>query len=73
MVDNSNSILERTMNEHTASEYLGVSVKCLQGWRQRNIGPKFYKISNRVRYLPSDLLSYLRACAVETEGRSTSQ
>lgn len=55
----------RTMNEREAADLLGVSVKCLQGWRQRRTGPIYYKISNRVRYLHADLLAYLRQRAIE--------
>ena len=61
------AVLERAMNERAAADYLGVSVKCLQGWRQRKAGPRFYKVSNRVRYLPADLLEYLRSCAIEPQ------
>jgi hypothetical protein len=53
------------MDEHDASQFLGVSVKCLQGWRFKQTGPRFYRVSNRVRYLPSDLRDYLRSCVVE--------
>ena len=53
------------LDEQQAADLLRVSVKTLQGWRQRNIGPRYFKLSNRVRYSPDDLRLYLAQCAVE--------
>jgi DNA-binding transcriptional MerR regulator len=52
------------LNEQQAAEILHISVKTLQAWRQRKVGPRYYRLSNRVRYQFSDLLQYISDCAV---------
>jgi hypothetical protein len=61
---------ERLLDERAAAEVLDCSIKTLQGWRQRRVGPRYYKISSRVKYSLDDLREYLKGCAVEsTEGQ----
>jgi len=36
-----------------ASEYLGVPVATLYGWRHRGIGPKAYRVGRHLRYDPA--------------------
>jgi hypothetical protein len=57
--------LQNLVDEDRASALLCVSIKTLQGWRQRRTGPRYFKLSNRVRYSPEDLRAYLAQCAVE--------
>jgi hypothetical protein len=59
---------EGVVDERAAAVFLHVSIKTLQGWRARRTGPKYYKISNRVRYSLDHLQEYLRQCAVEPQG-----
>lgn len=51
------SILEsdRYINEKQASEFLGVAVKTLQGYRVKGGGPEFRKFGKSVRYKFNDL------------------
>ena len=43
--------LNKMINEHTAADYIGHSVRALQNWRVRGGGPKFIKVSGRsIRY-----------------------
>jgi hypothetical protein len=59
------AVIERAIDERAAADFLDISVKTLQGWRQKRTGPRFYKIGNRVKYLPADLHNYLTTCLVE--------
>jgi Helix-turn-helix domain len=59
------SELQSLLDEDQAAALLHVSIKTLQGWRQRKTGPRYFKLSNRVRYSPDDLRVYLAQCAVE--------
>lgn len=53
----------RLLDENEAAAILGTSPRTLQGWRLRGEGPKFLKLGStrrsRVRYDPSDLISWL--------------
>jgi hypothetical protein len=58
---------KRIFDERPAADILDCSVKTLQGWRLRKVGPRYYKIGNRVKYSLDDLHEYLKRCAVEPE------
>ena len=48
------------LDEKKAADLLGVSVRCLQGWRYRSGGPKYVRISRRCcRYRLADLESWI--------------
>ena len=49
----------RQLEPKAAAAYLNVSVRCLEGWRKRGIGPKWRKAGKRVLYSFNDLDSYL--------------
>ena len=55
----------RLLDEQRTADFLAVSVKTVQNWRLRKVGPRYFKISNRVRYSLDDLKAYLAACAVD--------
>ncbi len=39
------------INENLAAEFLGLTVRSMQSWRQRGGGPKFIRLSSRcIRY-----------------------
>jgi Helix-turn-helix domain len=59
--------LNALLDERAAADFLNVSIKTVQGWRLRRTGPRFYRISNRIRYSLDDLQQYLSTCAVEPE------
>jgi len=56
---------EHLLDEDQTATFLHVSTKTLQSWRLRKLGPRYFKLSNRVRYSPEDLRAYLARCAVE--------
>ncbi len=50
------------INEHDAARYIAHSVKTLQSWRCKGIGPKFVRISGRsIRYRYSDLNEWVES------------
>jgi hypothetical protein len=52
------------INENDASEFTGVSIRTLQGWRYRGGGPKYFRLSAKlVRYRRIDLHDYAEKCA----------
>jgi len=53
------------LDEREASKELRIAIKTLQGWRGRQIGPRYFRISNRIRYRRADLRAFLEGCAVE--------
>lgn len=65
MATSSESAGERMVDERGAADLLDISIKTLQGWRQRKSGPRYYKVGNRVKYSLGDLREYLGRCAVE--------
>lgn len=46
------------LNEREAAAFYGASVKTLQAWRFKRIGPNYYKIGGFVRYAMDDLVNY---------------
>ena len=55
--------VRRWAYEADASEYLQIPMPTLRGWRQRGVGPRFYKIGGRVRYDLDDLDAWIAAQA----------
>jgi hypothetical protein len=53
---------ESFLSEIDVAQRLGLSVKALQGWRARRVGPPFLKLGAgpraRVRYRLADLLAW---------------
>jgi DNA-binding transcriptional MerR regulator len=49
----------RLYDERKTAEMLGLSVRCLQRWRQVGLGPPWVKLSSAVRYSHADLVAYL--------------
>lgn len=60
------------MDEKAAAQYLGLSVRTLQDWRSRAIGPAYLKLGtarkSRILYLRSDLDAYAESCRVVPAG-----
>ena len=69
MMDNDNlsrtndpDYLEQLLNEETAAQFLGYTVRCLQNWRVRGQGPKFVRPSRRsIRYRRRDMIEWADA------------
>ena len=54
------------LSEREAAAFLGpVSVRTLQDWRARRVGPVYTKVGRRVAYDVADLEAFLRANRVE--------
>ncbi len=51
--------LDRLLTETDAAQFLGFSIRALQGWRVKGGGPRYVKISGRaVRYRRRDLIAW---------------
>jgi len=53
-------------NKQAAAE-LGLSKTTLERWRWLKVGPKYYKVGNRVFYRPEDLQAFLKTRVREPE------
>lgn len=53
------------LTEQAVANRFKVSVSTVKGWRQRNIGPAYYKLGGAIRYKPEDVDSYERESRVE--------
>ena len=55
--------MEPLLNEVEVAQLLGVSVRTLQEWRQKGLGPPYLKLNERkrgaVRYDPGDIRLYV--------------
>ena len=59
--------LDRMINEHTAADFLGYTIRALQNWRVRGGGPKFVKVSGRsIRYRRRDLIEWAEGLLVSS-------
>ncbi len=57
---------DQLINEQTAADFLGYSVRALQNWRLRGGGPRFVKVSSRsIRYRRRELIAWADARMVE--------
>lgn len=45
----------RQLEPRAAAAYLHVSVRCLEDWRRRHVGPKWRRMGRRIYYAVSDL------------------
>ena len=53
---------ETLIPEADAAEYLGLTARCLQGWRYRGGGPEYVRVSARcIRYRRRDLRAFADA------------
>lgn len=57
------------VDEKAAAEILGLSVKTLQNWRWRHVGPAYTRMNGKmIRYKVEDLTLYAEGGRVETRG-----
>jgi len=57
---------KRRLSEREAAAYLGpITVRTLQDWRLRRVGPAYAKLGKRVAYDVADLDAFLAAQRVE--------
>lgn len=51
--------LDRMIDEKEAADFVGYTVRTLQGWRFKGGGPNFIKVSERsIRYRRRDLIAW---------------
>jgi hypothetical protein len=60
-----------TLDQNAAAEFLGLSPRRLENWRQQRRGPKFSYSRRCVRYKVADLVAWQSAHAVETGERAS--
>jgi hypothetical protein len=55
------------LTEDAAARFLKLSVRTLQAWRCRNMGPAFVRVGRAIRYRYGDLTAWLQANTVAPE------
>jgi len=58
---NMNTNQRELLTETQAAKRLGLSVKTLQSWRYRRLGPPYIRLGGAVRYVPADLDAWIEA------------
>lgn len=53
--------MERMVSQTEVAELLGVTERCVEGWRVRGGGPRYVRVGRLVRYRVSDVSSWLDA------------
>lgn len=61
---------ETLLSEVQASDLLFISVRTLQTWRCKGLGPAFVRAGRAIRYQRGDLLSWIYAHRVVPSARS---
>ncbi len=62
MINFEKDYMDMLITEQETAKFLCHSVKTLQGWRTKNIGPKFVRISGRsIRYRRRDLQTWIES------------
>lgn len=57
------------VKDKSAAKYLNVTTTTLRRWRNEGVGPRWFKLGNRlVRYRMDDLKAFLESCSVNTKG-----
>ena len=59
--------MEGFLTTKEAAEFLRHSEQTLEQWRQKGIGPKYYKPADKVFYTKEDLCEWVKAGVVENE------
>lgn len=52
---------EPLLMEAQAAKLLNVSMRTLQAWRCRNMGPAFIRVGRAIRYRRADLIAWLQS------------
>jgi predicted DNA-binding transcriptional regulator AlpA len=61
MVDSNTRDDESLLNESETAKFLAVSVRTLQAWRTRELGPPFVRLGRAIRYRLKDLIEWVRS------------
>jgi excisionase family DNA binding protein len=54
----------KLLTEDEAAELVGLSVRTLQAWRSRGVGPAYVHVGRKVRYRLSDINRWISANTV---------
>ncbi len=46
-------------------EQYGIKLSHLRSWRQRGLGPSYYKIGGAIRYTPEDVEKFIESSRIE--------
>lgn len=49
---------------------LKVSTRTIEGWRLNGLGPRYVRVSNRIRYKESDIIHYMSKNSVKKVKKS---
>jgi hypothetical protein len=60
------------LNEVRAADFLNLSVRTLQAWRNKGVGPAFVRAGRAIRYRPADLVAWIDANTVTPSAKSFS-
>lgn len=58
---------ENLLTEVRAAEIVSLSIKTLQAWRLRGVGPAYVKAGKAVRYRRADLVAWIGAHTISPE------
>lgn len=53
--------MERMFAQAEVAELLGVTERCIEGWRVRGGGPRYVRVGRLIRYRHSDVSAWLDA------------
>ena len=53
------------LSEREAAEYLGRSPYTLRDWREKKIGPPYYRLVGSIVYSKNELDAFLESCRVD--------
>jgi hypothetical protein len=54
------------LTEAQAADYLKLSIRTLQAWRIRSVGPAFVRVGRAIRYRRYDLLVWIKQQTVQS-------
>ena len=57
--------MSESFSEKSAAKYLNRSPLTLRDWRERKVGPVYYKVVGAVVYRQDDLDAFIDACRVD--------
>lgn len=56
------------LNEVQAAAFLNLSIRTLQAWRLKSVGPKIVQAGRAIRYRRKDLIAWIEANTVQRHG-----
>jgi hypothetical protein len=59
--------IDKMIDQKELASMLGISVKTLECWRWKRIGPKYVKLGRLARYRMSDVMAYVQDLVKEVE------